>query len=107
MKTRSEDANVRIEIIGDYEATYIPGGDPALVLHHVVQGFDAARLSAAEAGALRELLALSQKRIRTLGPYQAFLGAEGVFALYAAGGRRACYLTAGQAARLAGLLDSL
>jgi hypothetical protein len=95
---------VKIEIIGDYEATYAPGGEPALVLHHVVQGFDAARLSASEALELRELLAVSQKRIRTLGAYQAIFGAEGDFALYAAGGRRACYLTTAQAARLATLL---
>jgi hypothetical protein len=97
---------VKIELIGDYEATYEPGGEPALVLHHVVQGFDAARLSAAEAAELRELLAFSQKRIRTLGSYQAIFGAEGDFALYAAGGRRACYLTAEQAARLARLLGA-
>ncbi len=103
-KCESEDAKVRIEIIGDYEATYEPGGEPALVLHHVVQGFDAARLGANEAAALRELLAIRQKRIRALGPYQAIFGAEGDFALYAAGGRRACYLTSDQAAMLARLL---
>jgi hypothetical protein len=95
---------VKIEIIGDYEATYAPGGEPALVLHHVVQGFDAATLAAGEAAELRELLAARQKRIRALGSYQAIFGAEGDFALYAAGGRRACYLTPDQAARLARLL---
>jgi hypothetical protein len=96
---------MKIEIIGDYEATYAPGGEPALLLHHVVQGFDAAALGAGEAAALRELLAVRQKRIRALGPYQAIFGAEGDFALYAAGGRRACYLTVEQAARLARLLE--
>jgi len=97
---------VRIEIIGEYEATCTPGGDPALVLHHVVRGYDAATLSPDVAAELRELLAVKQKRIRSLGPYQAIFGAEGDFALYQANGRRACYLTADQAAKLARLLSA-
>jgi hypothetical protein len=96
---------VKIEILGEYEATYTPGGEPALVLHHVVRGYDAATLAAGEATELRELLAVRQKRIRALGPYQAIFGAEGDFALYAAGGRRACYLTADQASRLSRLMQ--
>ncbi|NTU80994.1 MAG: hypothetical protein HGA45_16705 [Chloroflexales bacterium] len=93
-----------IAIIGDYEITYSDGGAPALVIHHVVRGYDAVTLDGAAAAELRELLATSQKRIRDLGGYRAILGASGDIALYAPAGQRACYLTPEQAARLARLL---
>lgn len=93
-----------IAIIGDYEVTYTDGGEPALVIHHVVRGYDAVTLAAAAAAELREFLAVSEKRIRELGGYQAIFGAGGDLALYAPGGRRACYLTPEQAAQLVRLL---
>lgn len=95
---------MQTELIGDYEATFTPGGAPALVLHHLVRGADVVRLGDGELQSLRELLATSQKRIRELGSYRVILGAAGDLTFYDAAGRRACYLTGDQGARLARLL---
>lgn len=91
-------------IIGEYEVTHRQGCAPALVIHHVVRGYDAVALAASECGALRELLAVQQKRIRELGGYRVLLGAGGDLTVYDQAGRRACYLTPDQCARLARLL---
>lgn len=95
---------MQIAIIGDYEVTYSAGGEPALVIHHVVRGYDAVTLGAAEAAELGALLAVRQKRIRELGGYRLLLGAGGDMSFYDQWGRRACYLTEGQGERLARLL---
>lgn len=95
---------MQIDLIAEYEVTYRPDGDPALSLFHVVRGHEAARLGPAEVGELRELLAVAQKRIRNLGPYQIILGAGGDLTLYGPGGQRACYLNPDQARRLARLI---
>jgi hypothetical protein len=95
---------MQISVIGDYEITYQPAAAPALVIHHVVRGYDVVHLDAAQLAELRALLAVRQKRIRTLGPYQLILGEGGDITLYAAGGQRACYLNPDQAAALARLL---
>ncbi len=95
---------MQIELIGDYEATLTPGAEPTLVLHHLVRGHDVVALGEAAVAELRELLAVSQKRIRELGGYNAILGAGGDLTLYTATGQRACYLNGDQAARLARLL---
>lgn len=97
---------MQIEIIGDYEAAYRSDGEPALVLHHVVRGFDAVRLDAASVAMLRELLAIEQKRIRELGTYRLIFGAGGDVAFYTTAGQRTCYLNPDQAARLLRLLDA-
>ncbi|MCS6882389.1 MAG: hypothetical protein RMK84_14230 [Oscillochloridaceae bacterium] len=91
-------------IIGDYEITYTPDGEPALVIHHVVRGYDAAVLDAAAVATLRDLLSIQQKRIRNLGKYQAIFGSGGDMALYTAAGQRSVYLNADQTVRLAALL---
>lgn len=93
-----------VAIIGDYEVTYSHSADPALVIHHVVRGYDAVTLDGAAAAELGELLTVAQKRIRELGGYQALFGAGGDLALYTAGGQRACYLTPEQARQLSQLL---
>lgn len=95
---------MQFDLIGEYEATYTPGGSPALVLHHLVRGYDAVVLDAAATAELRELLAVRQKRIRPLAGYSAILGAGGDLTLYTASGQRACYLNEDQAARLARLI---
>lgn len=95
-----------IALIGDYEVTWDPNSEPALVIHHVVRGYDAAVFDAETAMLLRDLLATQQKRIRTLGAYQAIFGAGGDLALYTSTHRRAAYFTNDQAARLAALLGS-
>lgn len=95
---------MRVALIGDYEVTAQQGGEPALVVHHLVRGYDAATLDAAAVEALRELLAVQQKRIRELGGYRVILGAGGDLTLYDQAGRRACYFTPDQSARLAQLL---
>lgn len=92
-------------IIGEYEVAHRPGASPALVIHHVVRGYDAVALGASECAGLRELLAVEQKRIRELGGYRVLLGASGDLTMYDQAGRRACYLTPDQAARLARLLE--
>jgi hypothetical protein len=95
-----------IELIAEYEATYRPEGEPALTLYHVVRGHDVARLSTAEVAELRELLAVSQKRIRSLGIFQLILGAGGDLSFYMADGRRACYLNPDQARQLARMIGA-
>ena len=95
---------MQVAIIGEYEVTSAAGTDPALVMHHVVRGYDAVRLGPDEAAALRELLGVAQKRIRELGGYRVILGAGGDLTLYDGAGRRACYLNGDQAAQLARLL---
>lgn len=97
---------MHIVIIGDYEITYAPDQEPALVIHHVVRGYDAAILDAAAVAKLRELLSIQQKRIRTLGAYQAIFGSGGDMTLFTAANQRAVYLNADQTARLAALLGA-
>ena len=97
---------MQMDVIGELEVTYQPGTEPALVIHHLVRGRDLARLSAAEAGELRELLAVSQKRIRELsGGHRLVLGANGDFSLYLPNGQRVCYFNPDQSERLARLLQ--
>ncbi len=91
-------------IIGDYEVTYTPELEPALVIHQVVRGIDAAQFDAQTATELGALLAVQQKRIRELGGYRLLLGAAGDLALYRLDGRRTCYLNPDQASQLARLL---
>jgi hypothetical protein len=93
-----------IELIAEYEVTYRAEGEPALTFYHVVRGHDVARLAAAETAELRELLAVTQKRIRSLGAFQLILGAGGDLSLYTADGRRACYLNPDQVTHLARLI---
>lgn len=94
------------DLIGDFEVSYEPGAEPALVIFHVVRGRDVARLADAAVAELRALLAITQKRIRELpGGYRIVLGAGGDFSLYAPDGQRACYLNPDQAARLARLIQ--
>jgi hypothetical protein len=95
---------MQIALIGDYEVTYREGGDPSLVVHQVVRGYDAVRLGAPEVAALRELLAVQQKRIRELGGYRVILGAGGDLTIYDQLGRRACYLNGDQTGQLARLV---
>lgn len=97
---------MQLELIGEYEITYTPGGQPALVIHHLIRGHDVAALGAADSAELGDLLAVSQKRIRELGGYRVLFGDAGDLTLYTASGARACYLNADQAARLARLLGS-
>ena len=95
---------MQVELIGDYEATFTPGTEPSLVLHHLVRGHDVVTLGEAAVAELCQLLAVRQKRIRELGGYNAILGAGGDLTLYTPAGQRACYLNSDQAARLARLL---
>lgn len=95
---------MQVAIIGDYEVSYTPDADPALVIHHVVRGYDAAVLDAAAAAELHALLAVSQKRIREVGGYRAVFGAAGDVTLYTTSGQRAVYLSSEQAARLGALV---
>ncbi|NNJ10204.1 hypothetical protein EKD04_007675 [Chloroflexales bacterium ZM16-3] len=97
---------MQIEQIAEYEVSYRPEGEPALSFFHVVRGREVARLGAAEVAELRELLAVAQKRIRSLGDKQLILGAGGDLSLYAPSGQRACYLNADQAQTLARLLGA-
>ena len=97
---------MRMDVIGELEVTYQPGQEPALLIHHLIRGRDLAALSAAEAGELRELLAVSQKRIRELsGGHRLVLGANGDFSLYLPDGQRVCYFNPDQALRLARMLQ--
>lgn len=93
-----------LTLIGEYEVSYDPDGEPALVIHHLIRGYDVLRMDAAAAAALGELLGDEQKRIRGVGGYQLIFGAGGDLACYAPNGQRACYFNAGQAAQLAALL---
>lgn len=96
---------MQVALIGEYEVTWQAGGAPALVLHHVVRGYDAVALGADATAELRELLAVRQKRIRELGGYRVLLGAGGDLTFYDQAGRRACYLGGDDAGRLARLLE--
>lgn len=95
---------MQVALIGEYEVTYQAGGAPALVLHHVVRGYDALALGADDTAALHALLAVRQKRIRELGGYRVLLGAGGDLTVYDQAGQRACYLSGDDADRLARLL---
>jgi hypothetical protein len=95
---------MQVVIIGEYEVTYEADGAPALVVHHVVRGYDVVTLTTEEAVELRELLAVQQKRIRELGSYRVILGAGGDLTIYDQAGRRACYLSGDDAGRLGRLL---
>jgi len=95
---------VEVTIIGEYEITCSADHEPALVIHHVVRGYDAVVLDAAAVATLRELLAVQQKRIRPLGQYQAVFGAGGDMTVYTVANQRAVYLNSEQTARLAALL---
>ncbi len=95
---------MEITIIGEYEITYTPNHEPALVIHHVVRGYDAAVLDATAVATLRDMLSIQQKRIRNLGNYQAIFGSGGDMTLYTPSNQRAVYLNAEQTARLAALL---
>lgn len=97
---------MQIVIIGEYEVSYDAAGAPALVIHHVVRGYDVAVFDAATAGELGALLAIRQKRIRELGGYRVVFGGGGDVTLYTAANQRAVYLTSEQAARLAALLTA-
>jgi hypothetical protein len=97
---------MQTDLIGELEVTYQPGGSPALLIHHLIRGRDLARLSAAEADELRELLAVNQKRIRELsGGHRLVLGSNGDFSLYTPDGQRVCYFNPDQSVRLARLLQ--
>lgn len=95
---------MEITIIGEYEITYTPSHEPALVIHHVVRGYDAAVLDAAAVAALRDMLSIQQKRIRNLANYQVIFGSGGDMTLYTASNQRTVYLNAEQTARLAALI---
>jgi hypothetical protein len=95
---------MQIELVGEYEVTVVPGGEPALVIHHVIRGYDVVALGAADTAELGALLAVHQKRIRELGGYRVLLGAGGDVTLYAPTGARACYLNPEQAAQVARLI---
>ncbi|MBX0327956.1 hypothetical protein K2Z83_09740 [Oscillochloris sp. ZM17-4] len=97
---------MQIAQIAEYEVTYRPEGEPAISFFHVVRGREVARMSAAEVAELRELLAVTQKRIRPIGGGQLILGAGGDLSLYAASGQRACYLNPDQAQQLARLIGA-
>jgi hypothetical protein len=97
---------MQIELIAEFEATYRAEGEPALSLYHVVRGREVVRLSAADVAELRELLAITQKRIRTIGGLQAIFGAAGDLSLYAPSGQRACYLNPDQTRKLAKLIGA-
>jgi hypothetical protein len=98
---------MQIELIGEYEVTLTPGGAPALTIHHLIRGHDVATMSLAEAHALRDELAVSQKRIREIGGYRAIFGGAGDLTLYSASGARACYLNGDQTAQLGRLLAAI
>jgi hypothetical protein len=97
---------MQVVMIGEYEFTYQAGAEPALVVHHLVRGYDAVTLDAAATTELRELVAVSQKRIRELGGYRVILGAGGDLTIYDQHGRRACYLTPDQGVQLSRLLTT-
>lgn len=93
-----------VTVIATFEVSYEPTAAPALVMHHLIQGYDTVRMDAATAAELGALLTIQQKRIRELGGYRALFGASGDLALYAPNGQRACYLNADQTAQLARVL---
>jgi hypothetical protein len=86
---------MQISIIGEYELTRQPT-DPALVIHHVIRGYDVVHLIADHCTELAALISTQQKRIRTLGNYQLLLGDGGDLTIYTAQGQRACYFNPDQ-----------
>ena len=92
-------------LLGDYEVSYAPADQPALIMHHLIRGYDAVRLDAAAARELGLLLRVNQKRIRELGGYQVICGAAGDLTIYGPGGQRACYVNSAQTSILAQLLE--
>lgn len=97
---------MQITLIGEFEAAYHPEATPALILHHLIRGYDAVVLNADEVAVLRELLGAVQKRIRELGSYRLILGAGGDLTFYTATGQRSAYLTADQMRQLARLIGA-
>jgi hypothetical protein len=96
---------MQITVIAEYEITRQPAAEPALVIHHVIRGYDVVHLDAAQLAELAELLTVQQKRIRTLGEYQLILGEGGDLTFYSGPGRRACYLNPDQATALGKFLN--
>ncbi|NJM09154.1 hypothetical protein HC891_27570 [Candidatus Gracilibacteria bacterium] len=86
-------------LIGEYEIS-LGGEPPALTILHLIRGNLAARFGGNEIAELRELLAVEQKRIRTLGSYQLIFGASGDMAVYHQNGQRNAYFNADQIAAL-------
>lgn len=97
---------MQIALIGEFEAAYHPDATPALVLHHLIRGYDAVMLNADEVAVLRDLLSSVQKRIRELGAYRLILGAGGDLTFYTASGQRSAYLNADQMRQLARLIGA-
>lgn len=91
---------MQIELIGGYEVTYQPEAAPALVIHHLVRGYDAVTLDADAAAELGSLLRETQKRIRAVGGYQLIFGEGGDLVIHAPNGQRAAYFNADQAMQL-------
>ncbi|MFV9506095.1 MAG: hypothetical protein AB4911_16210 [Oscillochloridaceae bacterium umkhey_bin13] len=89
-----------ITIIGEFEISHDPANEPALVIHHLIRGYDAVQLDAATTTELADLLTVQQKRIRELGGYRVLFGAGGDVVFYAPNGQRACYFVPDQAAHL-------
>jgi hypothetical protein len=96
---------MQITVIGEYEITHQSAAEPALVIHHVIRGYDVVHLAAEQCAELAQLLTVRQKRIRTLGTYQLILGEGGDLAFYTNTGQRACYLNPDQAAALGRFLQ--
>ncbi|WP_298820007.1 hypothetical protein [Chloroflexus sp.] len=97
---------MQITLIGEFEVSYHPEATPALILHHLIRGYDAVVLDADEVAVLRELLGVMQKRIRELGSYRLILGAGGDLTFYTATGQRSAYLTADQMRLLARVIGA-
>ncbi len=97
---------MQITLIGEFEVAYHPAATPALVLHHLIRGYDAVVLNADEVAMLRELLSAVQKRIRDIGDYRLILGAGGDLTFYTATGQRSAYLTADHMRQLARLIGA-
>lgn len=95
---------MQITVIGEYELTHQPAAEPALVIHHVIRGYDVVHLPAADVAELAALLGVRQKRIRTLSTYQLIFGDGGDLTFYTTAGQRACYFNADQAAALGSFL---
>ncbi|WP_129670378.1 hypothetical protein [Candidatus Chloroploca sp. Khr17] len=91
-------------IIADYEITYEPNAEPALLIYHVVRGYDALTLNQPATDLLCALLAVQQKRIREIGGYRAIFGSGGDVVFYTPAGQRACYFNEAQSVLLARML---
>ncbi|MEF3275749.1 MAG: hypothetical protein K6356_15375 [Chloroflexus sp.] len=97
---------MQIKLIGEFEVAYHPEATPALILHHLIRGYDAVVLNADEVAMLRELLGTVQKRIREVGNYRLILGAGGDLTFYTTTGQRSAYLNADQMRHLARLIGA-